>query len=376
MRHIHHSILLLICLTVLFASFAGAQMKESNDLFTIIVNGKKGFIDKTGKVVIAPKFIAVENFSEGLAAVKIEDRWGYIDKTGETIISPNFGASYEFSEGVAVNILNEFFDRSRNRWILLDKSGNITELPYVKDIADKFSEGLIAVKNDKEKWGYINKAGEIIIPFKFQRAMPFSEGLASVLFDGKYGYIDRKGEFVINPQFTQTLDFSEGLASVKLGGQLIKEDFQVISYDEEFGKARWYFIDKAGNFVIKLRDDVCGTGQFSEGLALVQIRTKKGDFRVGFIDRLGKFAINPTLVNAFNFSEGFAVVFLTENVENPSFMDKNGKVVFSAKDSTFGSFLNGLARIQKGYTGVTYFDDDYKQGYIDKTGKVIWQPTK
>lgn len=375
MRNIHHPILLLICLTVLFASFVGAQKTESSDLFSIIVNGKKGFIDKTGKIVIEPRFDDVENFSDGLAAVEVGDWWGYIDKTGKIVIEPKFGAGYEFSEGIAVNILNEFFDRSRNRWVLLDKSGNITELPYVKDISNKFSESLIAVKNDKEKWGYINKFGEIVIPFKFERAMPFSEGLASVLFDGKYGYINSKGKFVIKPQFTQTLDFSEGLASVKLGGQLIKEDFQVIGYDEEFGNARWYFIDKAGNFVIKLRDDVCGTGQFSEDLASVQIRTKKGDFRVGFINRLGKFAINPTLVNAFNFSEGFAVVFLTENVENPSFIDKNGKVVFSAKDSTFGSFQNGLAQIQTGYTGIRYFDDDYEQGYIDKTGKVIWQPT-
>src|SRR5689334_17646234 len=103
MRHIHHSILLLICLTVLFASFVGAQKKQSEDLFVITVNSKRGFINKTGKVIIEPRFDEVEDFSENLAAVKVGDWWGYIDKTGSIVIEPKFGEGYDFSENIAVS---------------------------------------------------------------------------------------------------------------------------------------------------------------------------------------------------------------------------------------------------------------------------------
>ena len=66
-----------------------------------------------------------------------------------------------------------------------------------------------------KKWGYIDKTGRLIIPFTFDLAMDFSEGLAVVEIEGKYGYIDKTGNFVIQPQFHRVGDFSERLAPVK-----------------------------------------------------------------------------------------------------------------------------------------------------------------
>jgi len=50
------------------------------------MNGKYGFIDKTGKIVIEPKFDAVSEFSEDLAAVRTENNLcGFIDKNGNVL---------------------------------------------------------------------------------------------------------------------------------------------------------------------------------------------------------------------------------------------------------------------------------------------------
>lgn len=49
-----------------------------------------GFTDKTGKVIIKPKFDRADHFFEGRAPVKIDDKWGFIDKTGKMVIEPKF----------------------------------------------------------------------------------------------------------------------------------------------------------------------------------------------------------------------------------------------------------------------------------------------
>jgi hypothetical protein len=54
-------------------------------------------MDKTGKMVISREFSWASNFSEGLAAVKLDDKWGYIDKTGKMVIAAQFEAALSFS---------------------------------------------------------------------------------------------------------------------------------------------------------------------------------------------------------------------------------------------------------------------------------------
>ncbi|WP_302777272.1 WG repeat-containing protein [Porphyromonas uenonis] len=84
-----------------------------------------------------------------------------------------------------------------------------------------FSEGYAAVcKNGK--WGYIDKAGQEVIPCKYDWANTFHEGLASVRFsyDSGYGFIDTTGREVIRHRREIAVpgDFSEGLVVVKNEG--------------------------------------------------------------------------------------------------------------------------------------------------------------
>jgi len=65
-------------------------------------DGKWGFIDKTGKVVIAPQYDYVRQFSEGLAAVQKDGKFGVIDKTGKEVIASQYDNAYFFSEGLAM----------------------------------------------------------------------------------------------------------------------------------------------------------------------------------------------------------------------------------------------------------------------------------
>jgi WG repeat protein len=78
------------------------------------IDAKWGFIDKTGAVAIDerkdPGFGGHSNigsdssesgFHDGLALVNANGKKGYIDKTGKIVIGPQFTYAYPFSEGLA-----------------------------------------------------------------------------------------------------------------------------------------------------------------------------------------------------------------------------------------------------------------------------------
>lgn len=89
---------LLICLTFLslICNYLACRQNSKTDIrkdpsskwnefFRVVQNKKHGFIDKTGKIVIAAQFDEAGDFSGGIAAVAIDQKLGYIDKTGKYI---------------------------------------------------------------------------------------------------------------------------------------------------------------------------------------------------------------------------------------------------------------------------------------------------
>ncbi|MCW1331420.1 WG repeat-containing protein [Campylobacter jejuni] len=62
----------------------------SEGLAKVWLNGKIGFIDKSGEFAIKPEFDYVEGFREGLAPALLNEKWGFIDKSGKIVIEPKF----------------------------------------------------------------------------------------------------------------------------------------------------------------------------------------------------------------------------------------------------------------------------------------------
>lgn len=72
---------------------------------------KLGFIDKSGKWVIQPQFLAsldsgediCGQFKENLCWVRnTDDRIGFIDRTGKVIVPFKFDAAWDYSNGLAL----------------------------------------------------------------------------------------------------------------------------------------------------------------------------------------------------------------------------------------------------------------------------------
>lgn len=229
---------------------------------------KFGFIDSTGKVVKDLQYKDALSFSEGLAYVMNDNERGYIDKTGKMVIPLDSNiVGYAFSEGLAAVSNNHF------KVGFIDKTGAL-KIGFKQDMPAVFSDGLARVADtltgkigfinkygvitirciydqaydmhenrtmagyyDKTyvmKWAMLNSKGEILTDFRFQHAKRFSNGTAVVLFDNKWGYIDSTGNFL----FRKNFDFAESFE---------KDGLAWVVDGEKQG-----FIDKSGNMKIEL----------------------------------------------------------------------------------------------------------------------------
>ncbi len=251
-------------------------------------NAKWGFIDKTGAIVIDertdPSFgehtnigsdSAESAFHDGLALIDVQGKKGYIDRTGKVVIAPQFTYAYPFSEGLAAVTKSASGD---DGWGHIDKAGRWVVEPKFQ-WASSFSDGLAPV-NRTGSCGYVDARGTMVLQPKVSPGDAdcatvwgdFVNGLARWKFGNKYGFIDRSGDTVITPKYDLTFHFSEGLAAVMVGGN-------------------WGYIDTSGKMVIQPMP-LMRAEDFHHGLAFVS--TKDGKY--GYIDTSGKYVWTPTLL--------------------------------------------------------------------------------
>lgn len=364
-----------VCLTILSGLGIFAQIPDGNDLFVVIVNDKRGYINRTGNIVIEPKWGGAKGFSEGLAVVATYTdgyKEGYINTKGEIVVEPQYPQASDFSEGLAAVGVGRFglHNSGDHKTGFIDKSGKMVIEPKFRDAAS-FSEGLSLVYDDG-KYGFIDRTGSVVIALKFEDASSFSNGLARVKIGDKFGFINKVGKLVIPATFSFAESFSNGLAKVVVGGPIASRSYG--GYYPTRGKGQIMYIDVNGRVAIKLSKEVLDAKGFSEGLAAVEIKGKKNNPPLtGFIDKTGHFVLPPKYAFVGSFENGLAQFVLNDKW---TFLDKNGNVIFSTPYQVSYGFERGLASIQE--VGKGGFDDfqNHKYGYIDKTGKVIWQPTK
>src|SRR6187551_2876556 len=86
-----------------------SMLPPGNDeafLFRVPVDGKMGFINDRGEMIIPPTFQIAQEFAEGLCAVRVNGRYGFINNTGTLVIPAEFDYATQFVEGLALVYTN------------------------------------------------------------------------------------------------------------------------------------------------------------------------------------------------------------------------------------------------------------------------------
>jgi hypothetical protein len=206
-------------------------------LSLVRLDGKLGFLDKTGKVVIPVIYDEVYGFQQGLLYVKLNDKCGFVDRHNNVVIPIIYDHIMTwpgpFCGGLAVVTLNG------KRGLINEKGEEVTPCKYaLLEIMDnvggyyRFQDAETLKKglmfHGKEltpaKWDDIGRVGEC------------TDGrrIARVELDEKYGFIDvdKNGQEILPVIYDD----------IKLGDNY---NFEVTINDET------YLVDMSGNKIEK-----------------------------------------------------------------------------------------------------------------------------
>ncbi len=311
------------------------ELKFSDGLARARVGSKVGYIDTAGRVVISPKAELTKgsgdfaqelslaaaitgDFSEGLAVYTLDGKYGYVDRRGAVVIRAQFEKAGEFRDGEALV-------RTAEGYGSIDRRGKF-KIEAKFDRPFWFSEGLAAVLVPGQGFGYIDRSGRFVIEPQYNYAFNFVEGRARAQVKGGYGYIDKSNKLVIPPaaDYRLSADFTGGVAPVNVSGK------------------GWGLIDLQGKFAVE--PQFFSIGEFSEGLAPVAVGSFQAH-RWGYMDTKGTIVVPAEYDRAEPFSGGLGQVWMEG--KGVGFVNTSGKMVIGplADYSQVESFKDGLARV-------------------------------
>lgn len=220
---------------------------HNNDIF------KK---DKTIEWLIKPEFEKAFNFSDGLAAVKLNGKFGFIDPSGKFKIKPKFKSVGLFYKGLA---------------------------PFYED----------------EKIGFINTAGKVVVPPKFYQAVSINENIIlgseansrpARLIKGKLPSLSGRYSFLGSKNM--------GIYSIQKGW-MTEQKFSFSTFNKENYDLFWAREKDSKTGLMRpngkwhIKPSFVHTQTINDGLAIIRIKDKDGTVLSGAVDQNGDLAI-PT----------------------------------------------------------------------------------
>lgn len=255
-----------------------------------------GFVSDQGCGLGNAEYTAVRHFTEGKAAVERGGVWGYIDRCGQNVARHTFAEADFFSCGLA-RVVRE------GQVLFLDEDGTARALGSYKDVGQRFMEDRVQVQDSRGLWGFVDKAGNCVVPCQYAGLSSFHESYAVFYEKRKAGFLLRNGDLAFGgSRFDEALDFSDGCAPVR-------------------DRGGWYLMQASGDRIGPIACDRLWT--FQNGFGRFDAMTK-----TGFLDVNGKVAIPAQYDNVDDFEYGLARVEFDDKF---GYVNTHGKMVWSGR---------------------------------------------
>ena len=197
-----------------------------NDFASFSENGKYGFVSKTGYIHKA-EFDWISDFTENkIAIIKQNNYYGLINSNGIVILKPQFDLILNVNHNIYIPVKNslygffsgngcflsaitfdfvkekppEFYTNGtllkllkKNREALMDFNGKLVMDFGINDEINFPVTGLYKVKR-RNKFGFIDKKLNVIIPFKYNAALNFKDSIAIVRIKENNSLINTEGK--------------------------------------------------------------------------------------------------------------------------------------------------------------------------------------
>lgn len=208
-------------------------------------------MNNQGKIISKRTYHSISEFQEQRARVCIKKQCAFIDPLANEVIPfsdkiMDTGTTYDFRRSLDAKATNN----------------------------SNFNNGLgVFFSPQDNKYGYLDKYGNIVIEPQFSKAEPFSEGLASVEQHDGMGVIDTTGKFIVNPdtKIEKIEPFAEGRATF----QMINSNYKGV-------------LDNQGNEIVSPSRHYTYISFYNKGYAIFTVNGLQG-----VIDTTGKEIIPP-----------------------------------------------------------------------------------
>ena len=202
------------------------QLHPVDDSLRMIIPGGdrlEGIIDGSGNVILAPEYVSVASFSEGVAYVRKnwEEEGYFIDLDGKPCLDIRCSDKTLFNGGIAAI----HYGKPR-RSALIDTTGTIIvefDPEYYFGVINLFHEpsklidDRVPVKKNMLS-GFMDSSGKVIVEPQFEDASNFIDKRARYSQKNIDGIIDTEGNKILEGRFNWLTHYSEGIAIGSING--------------------------------------------------------------------------------------------------------------------------------------------------------------
>ena len=193
----------------------GSLRLFKDSLFVHEVRGEANLISLSGGFLFPESFDEIGVLVDNRAIVQKDGKYGYINGKGEVVIPlkfisfPNYLQFAQFKNNHAVS-------RQGDRYTLIDKDGKKL-LPALFSGVGAYGKLIPVTKGSG--WGYCDDAARLRVNYQYSYAHEFVNGIAIVDNNGKQGLINLEGKEITNIQYESIKRIENNLFLVKENNQ-------------------------------------------------------------------------------------------------------------------------------------------------------------